>query len=116
MASADLSHGERQLLALCRALVASGSVRVLLCDEPTSSVDQASDGRVHDALFAQPCTVLVSAHRLHHIRRYDAVAIVDGGRCVETGEPSALLRDPRTRLAGLCAQAQSEPRAPLAAS
>ena len=106
--AARLSEGERQLLSLCRALVAGGgrgAPRVLLCDEPTSSIDLASDQRVTDALFAQRCTVLVACHRMHQIQRYGAVFIVDGGRCVEKGEPSALLREPTTRLARLWAQA-----------
>jgi len=76
-------------------------LRVLLCDEPTSSVDIESDQKVHDMLLALPCTVVVLAHRLHRIRSFDQVVVLDGGRVAEQGGPDELLADPQSRLAGL---------------
>ena len=57
---------------------------MLLCDEPTSSVDLESDQKVHDMLLALPCTVVVLAHRLHRIRSFDQVVVLDGGRVAES--------------------------------
>ena len=99
-----LTKGERQLLSLSRGLLAAGgrhALRVLLCDEPTSSVDLESDQKVHDMLLALPCTVVVLAHRLHRIRSFDQVVVLDGGRVAEQGRPDELLSNPQSRLAGL---------------
>jgi ABC-type multidrug transport system fused ATPase/permease subunit len=112
---ADLSEGERQLLCLTRALVARGgrrALRVLLCDEPTSNVDFASDARAHEALLALDCTVLVNAHRLQHISRFEHVCVMDRGQLVEQGAPEALLAQPGSRLAAMYARARRADDAP----
>ena len=103
VSACELSEGERQLISLARALVSGGraALRVLLCDEPTSSVDLESDQKVHDMLLALPCTVVVLAHRLHRIRSFDQVVVLDGGRVAEQGRPDELLANPQSRLAGL---------------
>ena len=101
MQQAALSEGERQLLSLCRALVARGGqkqLRVLLCDEPTSHVDYGSDERVVEVLMALPCTLLVNAHRLQHVKQFDRVVLMEGGAVAEMGPPDALLADPESRL------------------
>jgi len=105
--AAGLSEGERQLLSLCRALVAHGgakTMRVLLCDEPTSNIDLGSDDKVMDALMGlRNVTVLVSAHRLQHLRRFDRAVVMDRGVVAEAGAPDAysvpgLLADASLRL------------------
>ena len=53
-------------------------------------------------LLALPCTVVVLAHRLHRIRSFDQVVVLDGGRVAEQGRPDELLANPQSRLAGLC--------------
>ena len=80
-------------------------MRALLCDEPTSMVDMASDKRVHDVLLGLACAVVEVAHRLHEIDRFDRVVVMEGGRVAEIGPPLELLHDPGSRLAGLVARA-----------
>ena len=105
LAVADLSEGERQLLSLSRGLLARGghaALRLLLCDEPTASVDVESDERVHSLLLGLPCTVIVLAHRLHKLRRFDQAIVIDEGRVAEQGVPDDLLgRTSGGLLAGL---------------
>ena len=106
---ADLSAGERQLVCICRALVAghgARGLRALLCDEPTSALDVASDARVHDALLGLGCSVLEVAHRLHAIEQFDRVAVMEAGAVVELGEPLELLKDKDSRLASLVASCE----------
>jgi ATP-binding cassette subfamily B protein len=90
----QLSAGQRQLLALARALV--WDPPVLLLDEATAAIDGASEGRVWAALRAgvagQHRAVLVVAHRLATARAADRVIVLDSGRVVEQGQPEALIR------------------------
>ncbi|KIY02825.1 uncharacterized protein Z520_01290 [Fonsecaea multimorphosa CBS 102226] len=87
-----LSHGQRQLFCLARAMVRQSKVVVL--DEVSASVDVKTDQlmqriireRFHD------CTVIAVAHRLNTIDDSDRVAVLSQGRMVEVGEPQALLR------------------------
>jgi ATP-binding cassette subfamily B protein len=89
---ASLSAGERQLVALARALVAEP--RLLILDEATSSVDPASEARVEEAIAvaAGHCTTVIVAHRLSTIRSADEIAVLDAGRVVERGAHDDLLR------------------------
>lgn len=86
-----LSSGERQLVALARALVADPAVIVL--DEATSNLDPETEGIVEAALdhLLENRTAIVIAHRLRTARRADRVIVMDGGRIVEEGSPEALL-------------------------
>eukprot|EP00388_Colpodella_angusta_P007090 GDKJ01020320.1.p1 GENE.GDKJ01020320.1~~GDKJ01020320.1.p1 ORF type:complete len:1676 (+),score=444.79 GDKJ01020320.1:23-5050(+) len=90
---ANFSLGEKQLICLARALLRRPKVLVL--DEATASVDQASDERVQVSLrtsdaFAN-CTFLTIAHRLLTIADYDKVVVMDRGAVVEVGHPHKLL-------------------------
>ena len=91
----NLSHGQRQLLCICRVLLRRSSVRVLLCDEATSTVDGVTDvavQRVMQERFA-PSTVLTIAHRLDTIRASSRVMVLGGGAVLEYAAPAALLAD-----------------------
>ncbi|MBW3614909.1 MAG: ABC transporter ATP-binding protein/permease [Actinobacteria bacterium] len=88
---ASLSSGERQLLALARAVLASP--RVLILDEATSSLDLRSEAVVERALdnVLQGRTAVIIAHRLSTASRADRIAVVEEGRIAEVGSHAELL-------------------------
>ena len=93
-AGVQLSGGQRQLLALARALV--WEPQVLLLDEATAAIDAASDAAfraaLRSAVLARGCGVLTVAHRLSTAREADRVVVVEHGRVVEEGSPDDLIR------------------------
>ena len=90
----QLSAGQRQLLALTRALVWDPAV--LLLDEATAAVDSASESAFRTALRAavMGCgrAVLTVAHRLATAQEADRVVVMDAGQIVEVGPPEGLIR------------------------
>jgi len=86
-----LSQGQRQLLAIARAVLADP--RILILDEATSSVDTRTERQIQDALLALMAgrTSFVIAHRLSTIQGADQILVIDGGRIVERGTHAALL-------------------------
>jgi ABC-type bacteriocin/lantibiotic exporter with double-glycine peptidase domain len=87
-----LSGGERQRIALARALVPNP--RVLILDEATSSLDLATEARVHRELSALGCTRVLIAHRMETVRDADRVLVFDRGRIVQSGTFEALRQQP----------------------
>ena len=88
---AALSAGERQRLAVARALLAAPSVLVL--DEPTAALDPESEQQVaegFETVMRGRTTVLIT-HRAALARRADRVAVLDGARVVEHGAPDELM-------------------------
>ena len=87
-----LSLGQRQLVALARAFLADP--RVLILDEPTSSVDIGTERRIERALrtLLSGRTAFVIAHRLSTIRDADLIVVLEHGRVVEQGTHDELLR------------------------
>ncbi len=88
---AQLSAGQRQLLAFARALIADP--RILVLDEATSNVDLHTEGRIEAGLrrLLAGRTALVIAHRLSTIRAAGRIVVLDGGRIVEQGTHEELL-------------------------
>ncbi|MPY83605.1 MAG: ATP-binding cassette domain-containing protein [Actinophytocola sp.] len=88
---ASLSAGERQLVALARALLAGPKVLVL--DEATSSLDLKTEQQVERALevVLADRTAIIIAHRLSTARRADRIAVVDDGRIIELGSHDELV-------------------------
>jgi len=90
----QLSAGQRQLLALTRALV--WNPVVLLLDEATAAVDSASEATVraaiHGAVMGSGRTVVTVAHRLATARDADRVLVLEAGQIVEMGSPEELIR------------------------
>jgi ATP-binding cassette subfamily B protein len=88
-----LSAGQRQLLALARAM--AGRPRVLLLDEATAVIDGATDSLLRKALrdHIQPTgtAILTVAHRLSTARDADRVIVLSAGRILEHGTPARLL-------------------------
>jgi ABC-type multidrug transport system fused ATPase/permease subunit len=89
-----LSGGQRQRVALARALLREAPILVL--DEATSAVDGETEALMQSTIdgFAGRRTVLIVAHRLASIRGADRVAVIEGGRIVESGPPGRLLTMP----------------------
>jgi len=90
--AANLSLGQRQLIAIARAVLADP--RVLILDEATSNIDSQTELLVQQALqkLLAGRTSLVIAHRLSTIRAADEVLVLDAGRIVERGNHNELLR------------------------
>jgi len=88
-----LSAGERQRIALARALLRDPAVLIL--DEPTASVDPIAEQSIAAELASRMKgrTRVVISHRLSLVERADWVIVIDGGRVVETGRPDELLAD-----------------------
>ena len=88
---ANLSLGQRQLLAFARALALSP--RILILDEATASLDSATEMALQDSLsrIASGRTTLVIAHRLSTVRHADMIYVMDGGRIVEQGNHEELM-------------------------
>ena len=81
--SAFFSGGQIQRIHIARALVRNP--RILLLDEPTSSLDAASQAKVLESLASLTATRLVVAHRESTIRHADRIYVIDRGRVVQTG-------------------------------
>jgi ABC-type multidrug transport system fused ATPase/permease subunit len=86
-----LSQGQRQLLAIARAVLADP--RILILDEATSSVDTRTETLIQDALkvLLKGRTSFVIAHRLSTVRDADVVLVLEQGRIVERGNHDELL-------------------------
>ncbi len=89
---ANLSVGQRQLLALARALALSPE-GVLVLDEATSSIDTATEALIQAALerILRTRTSVVIAHRLSTIRKADRIIVMQRGKIVEDGPHDLLL-------------------------
>jgi len=88
----NLSHGQRQLLAIARALVYNPAILVL--DEATSSVDPESEWRIREAMqrLLTGRTSITIAHRLSTVQRADRILVLHRGRVHEEGTHAALVR------------------------
>ena len=84
---ANLSQGQRQLLAIARAAVADPPVLIL--DEATSSIDTRTEALIEKGMdqLMEGRTVFVIAHRLSTVRNADAILVLEHGQVVERGEP-----------------------------
>jgi ABC-type multidrug transport system fused ATPase/permease subunit len=87
-----LSSGQRQLVALARALLADP--RILILDEATSAVDIGTERKIEHALrlLLSGRTAFIIAHRLSTIRSADLIVVLEHGRIVEQGSHDELLR------------------------
>ncbi|KAI0201322.1 P-loop containing nucleoside triphosphate hydrolase protein [Astrocystis sublimbata] len=98
----NFSLGQRQLMALARALV-RGS-RIIVCDEATSSVDMETDDKIQRTMAGafKGRTLLCIAHRLRTIIGYDRICVMDAGRIAELGTPLELWEVEGGIFRGMC--------------
>ncbi|MFZ5918945.1 MAG: ABC transporter ATP-binding protein [Chloroflexota bacterium] len=89
--ASNLSQGQRQLLAIARAILADPGILIL--DEATSSVDTRTEARIQKSLLRLMAgrTSFVIAHRLSTIRDADQIMVIDNGEIVEQGTHQELL-------------------------
>ena len=97
-----VSGGERQRLALARALVRRPALLIL--DEATSSLDSENEARIQRAIdqLHRQMTIVIITHRMAAIRGADAIHVVDRGRLVESGTWDELIASRTGRLRELC--------------
>ena len=90
---ANLSQGQRQLIAIARAAVADPPVMIL--DEATSSIDTRTEAIVQKGMDAlmKGRTVFVIAHRLSTVRNSDVIMVLDHGRIIERGSHEKLIAE-----------------------
>jgi ATP-binding cassette subfamily B protein len=88
----NLSGGQRQRVSLARGALAATGSSLLLLDEPTASLDPASERAVHDNLFAAfpDACIISSVHRLNLLPRFDEVLLLERGRLLDHGTVQAL--------------------------
>ncbi len=89
--ASNLSQGQRQLLAIARAILADPAVLIL--DEATSSVDTRTEQHIQEAMarLMSGRTSFVIAHRLSTVRHADEILVINGGEIVERGTHAGLL-------------------------
>ncbi len=87
----NISHGQRQLLTIARAILADPAILVL--DEATSSIDTRTEMQIQEALklLMRGRTSFVIAHRLHTIRNADQILFIQDGQIAESGTHASLL-------------------------
>ncbi|MDF2546819.1 MAG: transporter related protein [Anaerosolibacter sp.] len=88
----NLSQGQKQLLAIARAILANPSILIL--DEATSNVDTRTELHIQEALLKllKSRTSFIIAHRLSTIRNADMIMVIDKGQIVEQGDHDELLQ------------------------
>ncbi|KAL4247270.1 ATP-binding cassette transporter C [Abortiporus biennis] len=98
----NLSVGQRQILALARAIVRQS--KLLILDEATSAIDYETDTVIQQSLrkeLRKDVTLLTVAHRLQTIMDADKIMVLDAGRITEFGAPIELLQNPDGMLRAL---------------
>ncbi|KAI3614331.1 abc transporter [Moniliophthora roreri] len=101
----NFSAGEKQLVALCRALVKQS--RIIVLDEATSNVDAETDAKLQRTIQTEfaASTILCIAHRLNTIAHYDRVLVMDDGKVAEYGSVMELFDTPHSMFRTLCDEA-----------
>jgi ABC-type multidrug transport system fused ATPase/permease subunit len=90
----NLSSGQRQLVCFARALLLDS--RIVVMDEPTASIDMATDQQIQRLVAEElsGATLIVVAHRISTVIEYDAIMVMNDGEIVEFDSPAALLARP----------------------
>lgn len=89
----NLSHGQRQLLAIARAILSKSSILIL--DEATSSIDTRTEAHIQEAMgnLMEGKTTFIIAHRLSTIKNADIILAIKDGEVIERGTHNELLEN-----------------------
>ncbi|OAA38416.1 ABC transporter, transmembrane domain, type 1 [Beauveria brongniartii RCEF 3172] len=100
----NLSHSQRQLVCLARAILSRP--RLLVLDEATSAVDMATDRLIQRSIRDgfNDTTLIVVAHRLQTVADFDKILVLDDGKIIESGAPCELWERPGGAFRELCEQ------------
>ncbi|CAG8465353.1 5760_t:CDS:10, partial [Scutellospora calospora] len=98
----NYSQGQRQLIALARALVRKS--KLIIMDEATASVDFKTDSMIQKTIREEfsDATLLCIAHRLRTVVDYDKILVLDAGTVMEFDHPYILLQKPDSVFRGMC--------------
>ncbi|SPJ33398.1 thiol reductant ABC exporter subunit CydC [Kushneria phyllosphaerae] len=104
----SLSGGQLRRFGIARALLRKAPI--VLLDEPTEGLDEATEQQVWHAIrnHCQGRTLIVITHRLIQLEDFDRIAMLDEGHLVEYDTPRRLLADPDSRLTVLCQRIDPE--------
>ncbi|KAL4247262.1 hypothetical protein ABKN59_006864 [Abortiporus biennis] len=105
----NLSVGQRQILALARAIIRQS--KLLILDEATSAIDYETDTIIQNSLrkeLNKDVTLLTVAHRLQTIMDADKIMVLDSGRIVEFDKPSVLLQNEKGMLRALVDESEDK--------
>ncbi|OKL62783.1 hypothetical protein UA08_01523 [Talaromyces atroroseus] len=87
----NISQGERQLFCLARALLKNS--RIIVLDEATSAIDTKTESFIREEIMSEfSGTLIVVAHRLSTVARFDHIMVMSDGKVVESGAPAKLLK------------------------
>ncbi|CAF4037943.1 unnamed protein product [Adineta steineri] len=100
----NLSVGQKQLVCLARAILKKS--KILVIDEATANVDNATDELIQKSIREQfkECTVLTVAHRLRTVIDSDRILVLGNGKVLEFDSPASLLCDVNSQFSSLVSQ------------
>lgn len=87
----NISGGQRQKISIARTIITKP--KVIFLDEPTSALDNISERSIMESLFKLNSTIIVVAHRLATIEKFDRIIVMHDGKIVGEGTHSALLKE-----------------------
>lgn len=89
-----LSHGQRQLFCIARAILRKDQGRILILDEATANLDRETDLKMQDLIrkqFGTSHTIVAVAHKLETVWDFDVIVVMDEGKIVEMGGVEELM-------------------------
>ncbi len=91
----NLSGGEKQRLALARGILAMKDRKIVLLDEPTSSIDKNNENLIYDSILKEfsKKTIIAAVHNLKLVQKFDYVYVFSKGKIIEHGTPKKLQKN-----------------------